>query len=88
MKKAGIGIAIAAAVAGLLYWVTLAHAGMECEVCIQYRGRQQCATAAAADEHAATQAATMTACGVLAGGVTDGIACETTEPISRRCTAP
>jgi hypothetical protein len=87
VKKLALGIAIAAAVVALLYRATISHVGIECEVCMRFEGRERCATAAGADERAAAQAATMTACGVLAGGVTDGIACEASEPVSRRCTA-
>jgi hypothetical protein len=87
VQKLVIGIAIAAAVAAGLYWATLAHVGVECEVCIRFEGREQCATAAGADEAAALQAATMTACGPISDGVTGGIQCDATPPVSQRCTA-
>jgi hypothetical protein len=87
VRRAWIGIAIAAAVAALLYWTTLSHVGVECEVCMRFEGRERCATAAGPGEHEAEQAAIMTACGVVAGGVTDGIRCQSTPPLSRRCAA-
>jgi hypothetical protein len=87
VRKLALGIAIAAAVAALLYQATLAHVGVECAVCMRFEGREKCATATGADEQEAEQAATMTACGVVSAGVTDGIRCQATLPLSRRCTA-
>ena len=87
MRKLVLGIAIAAGVFGVLWWATLAHVGVECEVCIRFQGREQCATAAGADEAAALHAATMTACGPISDGVTGGIQCDATPPLSQRCTA-
>lgn len=87
MRTAGIALLAALAGAAVLYWTTLSHAGVECEVCIRYEGRERCATAAAPSEDEAHQAAVMTACGVLAGGVTDAISCQATEPYARRCGA-
>jgi hypothetical protein len=84
----GLLITLAAFAAGgaALYWTTLAAAGVECEVCIRYEGRERCASAAAPTEQEAEAAATMTACGVLAGGVTGAISCQATLPFSRTCT--
>lgn len=87
MKNAGLGIAVAAVVVAVLYWVTLSQAGVECEVCLRFHGREHCAVAAGASEAQAEQSATMAACGVLAGGVTDGIRCQAAPALSRRCTA-
>jgi hypothetical protein len=86
VKALAIGLAFAAG-AALLYWTTLSHAGVECEVCIRYEGRERCATAAAPTEDEAHAAAAMTACGVIAGGVTGAIGCQATEPFKRVCTA-
>lgn len=87
MRTALIALLVVAAGAAALYWTTLAHAGVECEVCIRYEGRERCASAAAPSEDEALQAAVMTACGVLAGGVTGAIACQATEPYARTCVA-
>jgi hypothetical protein len=81
-----ITLAVLIAGGGALYWTTLSHAGVECEVCIRYEGRERCASAAAPSEAEAEQAATMTACGVLAGGVTGAISCQATVPFRRTCT--
>jgi hypothetical protein len=82
-----ITLAALAAGGAALYWTTLSHAGVECEVCIRYEGRERCASAAAPTEDEAHQAAVMTACGVLAGGVTGAIGCQATEPFRRDCAA-
>ena len=85
MKNALIVLAVAAAGAALLYWTTLSHAGVECEVCMRYDGHERCASAAAPTRAEAEQAAVMTACGVLAGGVTGAIRCQATIPQSVTC---
>lgn len=86
MKQALIVLVLLAAGTAALYWTTLSHAGVECEVCIRYQGHERCASAAAPSEAEAEQAAVMTACGVLAGGVTGAIQCQATPPFSRTCT--
>jgi hypothetical protein len=85
VKSLLIALALLAAGGAALYWTTLSHAGVTCEVCIHYEGRERCASAAAPTEAEAEQAATMTACGVLAGGVTGAIGCQATVPFSRSC---
>lgn len=85
MKGLLITVAVLLAGGAALYWTTLSHAGVECEVCIRYDGRERCATAAAPTEDEAEQAATMTACGVLAAGVTGAISCQATIPYARTC---
>lgn len=88
MKTLSIALAIAVLVVGALYWTTLAHVGVECEVCMRFQGRERCATAAAATRTEAEQAASMTACGVLANGVTEAFKCQATVPRSIRCDTP
>lgn len=85
MKRLLIPLAALLAAGAALYWTTLSHAGVECRVCLRYEGRERCASAAAPTEREAEQAATMTACGVLAGGVTGAIACQATIPYARSC---
>jgi hypothetical protein len=81
-----ITLAVLALGGAALYWATLSHAGFECEVCIRYEGRERCASATGPSESEAEQAARMTACGVLASGVTDAISCQATAPFRRTCT--
>jgi len=81
-----IGLAIALLVVAALAWTTLSQTGVECEVCIVFDGRERCASAAAATRAEAEQTAAMTACGVLASGVTDAFRCQATLPRSVSCT--
>jgi hypothetical protein len=58
---------------------------VECEVCITFHGQTGCSRASAADEKGAIQSATIAACGPIAGGMTDTIACQNTPPDKTRC---
>ena len=68
-----------------LVYATLAESRVECEVCIEFRGRQACRSGTAVDRNSAVRAATASACAVLSRGVTEGIRCDQTPPRSRRC---
>lgn len=83
-----LAVLIAAAAAFLLYRATLAGAGVTCEACVRFKGREACKSAAGPDRLAAERAAVTTACAVVSGGVTDTIACQAIPPISLRCTEP
>jgi hypothetical protein len=70
---------------GLLLYNTLSAQKVTCEVCVEYNGQRNCATASHANEADAAQSAQSTACGILASGMNESIACGRTEPVSRRC---
>ena len=77
------------AVAGLsfvvlvVYWSL--HLGqVKVEVCLEFRGRSNCGTAAAPNEEEAIRTATDNACATIASGMTDSIACSRTPPTSVR----
>jgi len=53
-------------------------------VCIAYRGRRDCGTAAAQNETDALRTATTIACSQIAGGVIEANQCENTPPESVR----
>jgi hypothetical protein len=88
VKNLAMALVLAGLVVGALYWTTVSHVGVECELCMRFEGRERCATAAAATRIEAEQAASMTACGVLANGVTAAFKCQATVPRSVRCTNP
>jgi hypothetical protein len=71
-----------------LVWTTLAHSGVECEVCLDYRGESLCRTVAAGDADEATQQAIANVCAILSQGVTQGLECQRTPPRSLRCSQP
>ena len=69
----------------LLLYNTLSAQKVECQVCVEFQGRRNCATASHASENEAIQSAQTTACGILANGMTESIACGRTPPVSSRC---
>jgi hypothetical protein len=80
-----ITIVAIAGFVGLLIWSTIKAQGVECQVCVSYNGRQNCAVASGGTAEEATSTAQTTACGPLTGGMNDAIACDRTPPVSRTC---
>jgi hypothetical protein len=84
-KRRWIGIAVALGFVGYLLWSTLASQRAQCQVCVVFKGRRNCATASAASDKDARRNAQTTACGVLASGMNDGIACGNAVPDRVEC---
>lgn len=80
-----IGVAIVVAFFGYLFWSTMAAQAAECRACVVFQGRQNCATASAETKADAERAARTTACGTIAQGMNESIACTNTPPISKEC---
>ena len=80
-----ITIAVVAAVIALFFYMTTAHANEECTVCVEFQGRSNCATAAGATAAEATETAHSTACGPVARGMNETIACGNRAPVSVQC---
>ena len=83
----GVKLGLAAAgivfVALVVYWSL--HLGqVKVEVCMEFRGRSNCGTAAAPSEEEAIHTATDNACAIISSGMTDSIACSGTPPTSVR----
>jgi hypothetical protein len=77
------------AAAGLIFVVLVVywslHLGqVKVEVCIEFRDRSNCGTAAAPTEEEAIRTATDNACALISSGMTDSIACSRTPPSSVR----
>ena len=72
-------------IAGTIYLSTRV-AEVTCEVCITFNGTTTCRTAASGTRDAAIQSAVTSACSNMAGGMTQVIACERTEPDRTTCT--
>ena len=85
MKRALIGTLLGVGFAIALVVTTANQARVTCEVCMTYRGLQKCEEAVAVDRAAAVMQATSSACTQLSGGVTNGIQCNQTPPLSTRC---
>ena len=77
-----LGIAV---LAGLAVYVTTSQASNRCQVCVTYNGRSKCATAAGASEQDAREGAQTTACGPLATGMDESIACGRVQADSVQC---
>jgi hypothetical protein len=70
---------------GLLLWNTLGAQHVECNACVDFGGQRNCAAASASSNAEATKSAVSTACGVLARGMDQSIACDNTKPVSLEC---
>lgn len=81
--KLALAAAGLAFIALVVYW-SLRLGQIKVEVCMEFRGRSNCGTAAAPTEAEAIRTATDNACALIASGMTDSIACSNTPPISVR----
>ncbi|MGD8330075.1 MAG: hypothetical protein PVJ49_11620 [Acidobacteriota bacterium] len=77
------GLLIAGVFSALVY-LSLGYHRYEVEVCMTFKGRSNCGTAAGASREEAQSAATRVACSTISGGVTETIACDRTPPDSVR----
>ena len=73
------------AFAAFLLWSTLTSQHAECTVEVAFGGDRGTGTASAASEADALREAQTAACGPLARGMDDRIACGRVPPVSRRC---
>lgn len=86
MKRSTVVVLVViAALAGLAIYSTTSRAGNRCQVCITYHGRSNCAAAAGQTEQDAREGAQTTACGLLASGMDESIACGRVQPDSVQC---
>ncbi len=80
-----VTLLVIAGFVALLAWSTLSAQKTECEVCVEFNGRRNCATASAASEEEAARSAKSTACGPVASGMAQAIMCDDTPPVVKRC---
>jgi hypothetical protein len=69
---------------GYLLYSTIRTQQVTCEVCVTFNG-SRCATASGPSREDAVQTAQTAACGPLANGMDESIACSRTVPTSIRC---
>jgi len=81
------GLAAVLAVAALFFFMTTARAKVQCRVCMEFRGRTNCATAVGPTGQAAREGAQSTACGPIASGMDEQIGCGRSPPASVHCQA-
>jgi hypothetical protein len=86
VKRSTLYVAAALlAVVALFFVLTMARATVRCRVCVEFRGRANCATAVGSAEPAARQGAQTTACGPIASGMDEQIGCGRTAPVLVQC---
>ncbi len=86
MKRSTLyAMAGVAAVAALFFFLTTVRAKVQCRVCMDFRGRSNCATAVGPTEQAAGEGAQTTACGPIANGMDAQIACSRARPTLVQC---
>ncbi|MDQ2946535.1 MAG: hypothetical protein M3Y27_11425 [Acidobacteriota bacterium] len=83
-KPVIVGIIFITVVLAVLLYSTMNLAKFRVEVCVTFNGRSDCRIASADTEEHALRTATSNACGLLASGVTDSLACEHSVPTSVR----
>ena len=79
-KPVLIGIVLFAALVALVFYSTMGMASHRVEVCIEFQGRPACRTASGSTQAFAERTAKSNACALVASGVTDSIACESSNP--------
>ena len=86
MKRSTLYVAAALlAIVALFFAMTMARATVRCRVCVEFRGRANCATAVGPTEQAARQGAQTTACGPIASGMDEQIGCGRIAPTVLAC---
>jgi hypothetical protein len=86
MKPKTLGwLALIVGFFAFLAYTTLSAQKVECNVCVVYNGKRNCATASHETEQEAARSAQNTACGPITSGMNDAIACDAIPPESRQC---
>jgi hypothetical protein len=81
-KTVTIGIVFVVAVLAFLVYSSLRIAKYRVEVCVAFRGGNQCRTASADTQDHALRSAQSNACALLTSGVTETMQCERETPSS------
>lgn len=68
----------------LVVYFSLHLGEVKVEVCVEFKGRTNCGTAAAPTEQEAIRTATDNACALISAGMTESMACARTPPTSVR----
>lgn len=86
MKRGTIvTLVVLALFAALLLYNTLSAQKVECNVCVEYKGGKNCAEASHESREEAIKSAQTTACGTLASGMNESIACSRVKPATVQC---
>lgn len=83
-----ITILLIAGLAAIFWKKTMAAQVATCEVCVVFNGQRQCSRASGESEKEAARTAHSTACGPVANGMNEKIACDSRQPDVLRCDSP
>jgi hypothetical protein len=78
-------IAVLLPIAAFVVYSSFGVSAVECEVCMQFEGRQVCRTVSAARREEALRGAIDNACALLTSGMTNTIHCQQNEPARMQC---
>lgn len=85
--KTLLTVAVILAFVAFLAYSTLSAQKVTCNVCVEFNGRKNCASASHSDEIEAARSAQTTACGPVTAGMNETIACGNRPALSRSCRA-
>jgi hypothetical protein len=85
LSRSAVFWIVAVAFVGFLLYSTVRTQQVTCEVCIAFGSGSRCATASGPTADAATTTAQTAACGPLASGMDESIACSRARPVSTTC---
>jgi len=85
MARTAIGVAIGVAFVSAVIWYALDATNVECEICVDYKGRHACSVSRAADLQQAEMQAHSGACSQVTGGVTETLECDRLVASKRVC---
>ena len=86
MRRSTIVTLVAFAVfAAFLLYSTLSSQRVECSVVVEFQGGRNSAVASGATPEAAEREARTAACGPMARGMNESIACSNTPPVQKQC---
>jgi hypothetical protein len=84
-KATIIGVLFAMVMLGVILYETLRLEQSECQVCMQFEGREKCLTVQAEDEQQAVQTARDNACSFITIGRAESFRCTQSPPASIQC---
>lgn len=85
IKRTAVFWIVAAAFVAFLAYSSIGSQQTTCQVCVAFGGGNRCAKASGPDKKSATETAQTAACGPLARGMDQSIACGRLEPVSISC---
>ncbi|MEZ7979366.1 MAG: hypothetical protein QMC74_06695 [Myxococcota bacterium] len=85
MARTAISVAIGIAFVSAVIWYALDATQIQCEICVDYKGRHACSISRAADVLSAEAQAHSGACSQVTGGVTETLECDRIGSSVRRC---